>query len=78
MTPGILMLIGAVALITGIIGLCVNFFMFVKSMGTGENIPMRFVTHIVCAILYGGGGVALLAGFIWFLVTLMVAAPTPA
>lgn len=72
MTPGLLMILGIIAIVVGIIGAVLNFFVFAKRTlndFTPGSFGLVAVLHIFCGLLYGGGMLTLIGGFIWFLVT---------
>lgn len=72
MTPGLLMLLGAGAILVGIIGAVLNFAFFAKkfvSFDGSTSFVVAAVIHIISALFYGSGILALIGGFIWFLVT---------
>lgn len=71
MTPGLLMLLGGGAIIIAIIGAIINFLVIAKRATHGEvgfgGFGFAMVVHIICGLFSGGGVLALIGGFIWFL-----------
>lgn len=69
MTAGLLMSIGGVMLLIGIIVVVVNFGKAAKNVMNMEveSFAKRMIPHLLGGLVASGGGIALLGGFIWFL-----------
>ena len=82
MTPGILMIIGAVTFAFGMLMIILSFKSMAKSIQKSfsggdiddmfDKMPSRMTNHLLYGEVAGIGGLSLLAGFIWFLVSLFV------
>lgn len=77
MTPGILLLIGIVALVVGAVGAVLNFVVngrgFLKSRlddlaGVTKHATKMMVIHVLCAITMFLGVLGLLGGGVWFII----------
>ena len=77
MTPGILLLIGVIALVVGAIGAVLNFIFngrgFLNSRldviaGVIKHAAKMMIVHVLCAIVMFLGALSLLGGGIWFII----------
>jgi hypothetical protein len=70
MTASLLMLIGGIALVVGAMVCILNGVCFIKS--EGRNFGFVALVHLLFGFVAWLGGLALVAGFIWFMVLVIV------
>jgi hypothetical protein len=70
MTASLLMLIGGIALVVGALVCILNGVCFIKS--EGSNFGATALVHLLFGFVAWLGGLALVAGFIWFMVLVIV------